>query len=71
MDRTPIWGNLDPSSVLCLETKDTVLSESRKVLEAVMPLTWRFVLCPGCLVNANCPPENVRAMSESAAEYGV
>ncbi len=69
-DRTSIWGNLDPSSVLCLGSREMVLAESRKVLEAVMPLTWRFVLCPGCLVNANCPAENVRAMSEAAAEYG-
>jgi uroporphyrinogen decarboxylase len=70
-DRASVWGNLDPSSVLCLGSRETVLSESRKVLEAVMPLTWRFVLCPGCLVNSNCPPDNVRAMSEAAEMFGL
>lgn len=69
--RCSVWGNLDPSSVLAFGSKQTVLDESRKVLEIAKALTWKFVLCPGCVANSNTPPENIRAMTEAAAQWGI
>ena len=69
-NRSCIFGNLDPSSVLCLGTRQSVLDASRQVLEYAKAKTWKFVLCPGCLANANVPPENILAMTEAAAQWG-
>lgn len=70
-NRTSIWGNLDPSSVLAFGTREKVLQESRRVLEIAKSRTWKFVLCPGCLVNSNTPPENIAAMTEAAHQWGL
>jgi len=69
--RACIWGNLDPSSVLSLGTKVRVLEESRRVLELAKARTWKFVLCPGCLANADVPPANIRAMTDAALTWGI
>jgi uroporphyrinogen decarboxylase len=68
--RCSVWGNVDPSSVLAFGSKQTVLDASGKVLETATALTWKFVLCPGCVANANTPPDNIRAMTEAAAQWG-
>lgn len=68
--RTSVWGNLDPSSVICLGSRELVLEQSRRAVEMAKSLTWRFALCPGCLVGANTPDANVRAMTEAAVEFG-
>jgi len=68
--RCSVWGNLDPSAVLAFGSKQTVLEASRKVLDTAIDLTWKFVLCPGCVANANTPPKNIRAMTEAAARWG-
>jgi uroporphyrinogen decarboxylase len=68
--RCSVWGNLDPSSVLAFGSQPTVLDASRKVLESATALTWKFVLCPGCVANANTPADNIRAMTEAAARWG-
>ena len=68
--RCSIWGNLDPSSVLAQGTPERVGKEARRVLEAAVARTWRFVLCPGCLINADTPPENLRAMTAAAERWG-
>ena len=68
--RCSLWGNLDPSGVLSLGTPETVFEASRNVLEAGKRRTWRFALCPGCTVNADVPPENLRAMTQAALEWG-
>jgi uroporphyrinogen decarboxylase len=69
--RSCVFGNLDPSSVLSQGTKQRVLDVSRKVLEYAKAKTWKFVLCPGCLANADVPAENILAMTEAAAQWGV
>jgi uroporphyrinogen decarboxylase len=65
-----IWGHLDPSSVLDFGSKQTVLDASQKVVEIATALTWKFVLCPGGVANANTPPDNLRAMTEGATQWG-
>jgi uroporphyrinogen decarboxylase len=67
-DRTCVFGNLDPSSVLVLGTAEVVFQKSRQAIETATRAGGRFVLCPGCTVGANTPPENVRAMSEAARQ---
>ncbi len=68
--RACVWGNLDPSSVLSQGTKIRVLEESRRVLELAKAKTWKFVLCPGCLANADVPPANIQAMTDAARTWG-
>jgi uroporphyrinogen decarboxylase len=69
-NRASVWGNLDPSSVLSQGTREYVLEASRQVLETAKALTNRFVLCPGCLANADVPPANIQAMTDAAARWG-
>ena len=61
-----IFGNLDPSSVLVQAPSQVVLDKSREVIRIARHAGARFVLCPGCTVGANTPPENVAAMTEAA-----
>ena len=68
--RACIFGNIDPSTVLCLGSTDDVLNACKRVLEAAVARTPRFVLCPGCLANANVPAGNIRAMTEAAHRWG-
>ncbi len=69
-NRASVWGNIDPSSVLSQGTPEQVLEASRQVLETAKALTNRFVLCPGCLANADVPPANIQAMTDAAARWG-
>lgn len=66
--RTCVFGNLDPSSVLVQGTPELVRKKSREAIEIARCAGGRFVLCPGCTVGANTPPENVRAMGEAARQ---
>jgi uroporphyrinogen-III decarboxylase len=65
-----VFGNLDPSSVLSHGTPDTVLAASREAIETAKRLSARFVLCPGCLANADVPPANIQAMTDAAHRWG-
>ncbi|MFZ2655575.1 MAG: uroporphyrinogen decarboxylase family protein, partial [Victivallales bacterium] len=68
--RSCVFGNIDPSSVLCLGSKELVREKCREAILTAKKHKASFVLCPGCLVMANTPPENVRAMTDAAIEYG-
>jgi len=53
-------------------TPELVMTEAKKVIDAAMKYAHnRFVLCPGCLVNADAPPENIQAMTDAATRYGI
>ena len=67
--RSCIWGNIDPA-LLSLGSADDVLAACRPVLEAAVAHADRFVLCPGCLANADVPAENINAMTEAAHRWG-
>jgi len=69
-NRCCVFGNIDPSAVLYQGTPALVKDQCRQAIQSARQLRARFVLCPGCLVMANTPPENVQAMTAAAAEFG-
>lgn len=69
-NRASVWGNIDPS-LLSTGSADEVRDACRTVLEAAVSMTDRFVLCPGCLANADVPIENIRAMTAAARAWGM
>ena len=69
-NRCCVFGNIDPSAVLYQGTPPLVKDRCRQAIQSARQLRARFVLCPGCLVMANTPPENVQAMTDAAAEFG-
>jgi MtaA/CmuA family methyltransferase len=69
--RASVWGNLDPSSVISFGTPELIISEAKKVIDAAKKYAQnRFVLCPGCLVNSDAPPENMQAMTDAIIRFG-
>ena len=69
-NRCCVFGNIDPSSVLYSGTPALVLEKCRAAIESAKRHHARFVLCPGCLVMSVTPPENLRAMTTAAKEFG-
>jgi MtaA/CmuA family methyltransferase len=61
-------GNVDPSGVMALGTREQVSEECRKAIQA-LGANGRFILSPGCTLPATTPPENVEAMMEAARGY--
>jgi len=61
-------GNVDPSGVMALGTREQVSKECRRAIE-VLGANGRFILSPGCTLPATTPPENVEAMVEAARNY--
>jgi MtaA/CmuA family methyltransferase len=70
-NRSCVFGNIDPSSVLFSGTPELVKDKCRAVIESAQRHKARFVLCPGCLVMGTTPPENMQAMTDAAREYGT
>lgn len=68
-DRACIWGNINPA-LLSQGSADDVLAACRPVLKSAVKLTQKFVLCPGCLANADVPAANIRAMTDAASQWG-
>lgn len=68
--RTCVWGNLDPA-VLMRGSPELVLEISKAAIEGARISKARFVLCPGCTVLANTPPENIAAMTQAAHAFGT
>ena len=67
-NRSVVIGNVDPSGVLALGTPDLVRETTRELL-AVFRDTPRFVLNAGCAIPPATPPENIRAMIQTAREW--
>lgn len=69
--RASVWGNLDPSSMISFGTPEMIINESKRIFDAAKKYAQnRFVLCPGCLVNSDAPPENIKAMTDAAMQFG-
>jgi len=68
--RTCIWGNLDTGADMVRGDYASVFAKSRALLEMARRKRARFILAPGCMVNANAKPECVQAMTDAAAEFG-
>jgi len=58
-------GNIDPSGVLALGTVDDVRRQTARLIE-VFADTPGFILNAGCAIPPDTPPENIRAMIETA-----
>lgn len=67
--RVCLQGNVEPSGVLLRGTADAVREACRRAIEQGKPGS-RFILSSGCEVPRDTPPQNVRAMVESAREFG-
>ena len=63
--RATFIGNIDPSGVLALGTRESVERKTRELVE-IFADTPRFILNAGCAIPAGTPPDNLRAMIETA-----
>jgi uroporphyrinogen decarboxylase len=64
-DRCVFVGNIDPSGVLALGSRDEVTTKTRELLNTFAD-TPRFVLNAGCAIPPTTPSENIRAMISAA-----
>lgn len=67
-DRTVFIGNIDPSGVLALGTRQLVEEKTRELLN-IFADTPRFILNAGCAIPPITPPENLRAMIGAARRF--
>ena len=67
-DRAVFIGNIDPSGVLALGTPQLVEEKTRELM-TVFADTPRFVLNAGCAIPPITPPENLRAMINTARNF--
>lgn len=63
-----IRGPLDPSTVLCLGTPETVAAKSQEAIE-ILGKRGRLLLSSGCDMSPNTPEENLRAMIRTAHNF--
>ncbi len=67
-DRAVFVGNIDPSGVLALGTPALVEEKTRDLLH-IFSDTPRFILNAGCAIPPITPPENLRAMINTARNF--
>jgi len=67
-DNACIAGNL-PASILCTGTPQQVKESCRKLIETCAPGGGYILTGAASMDNGN--PDNLRAMTEAAKEYGV
>jgi uroporphyrinogen decarboxylase len=68
--RHVLFGNIDPSGIIARGTPQEVREATRHLI-AVWKPGARFVLNAGCAIPPTTPPENIRAMIETAHREGV
>ncbi len=69
-DRIAFWGAIDTQHVLPFGTPDEVKAEVRRRIDALAP-GGGYVLAGVHNLQPDIPPENIVAMYEEAASYGV
>jgi uroporphyrinogen decarboxylase len=67
--RHVLFGNIDPSGVLTNGSVQDVKKATCQLVSMWKP-GGRFVLNAGCAIPPTAPPENIRAMIETARECG-
>jgi uroporphyrinogen decarboxylase len=67
-DKITFVGNIDPSGVLALGTKELVAQKTRELME-VYSDSPRFVLNAGCAIPPSTPAENIFEMIKVSREY--
>lgn len=68
-DKTVFVGNLDPSGVICMGSKETVIEKTKELMES-QKNNPRFIFNAGCAIPAITPEENVIAMLDVVRNYG-
>jgi len=66
-DQICIIGNVSPANLLH-SSPEEIAEESRMCIDKAGK-NGSFILCSGCGISKNCPPENIRAMVRVAREY--
>ncbi|MFH1351388.1 MAG: uroporphyrinogen decarboxylase family protein [Pseudomonadota bacterium] len=69
-DDVCLWGNVSPTKTLFMGTPEAVDAEARACIEKGRGKKGNFVLCSGCNVPAEVPPENMKALVNAAHKYG-
>ena len=69
MQKTVLGGNVDPVNALLMGTREDVVKDTIHCLETAG--TSRFVLMSGCGVPPGTPVENLKAMVDTAVDYGL
>ncbi len=67
--RHVLFGNIDPSGVIAQGTATEVREKARRLISAWKP-GGHFVLNAGCAIPPTTPPENIRALIETAHKEG-
>ena len=68
--RHVLFGNIDPSGVIARGTPEEVREKTRELISLWKPGA-HFVLNAGCAIPPTTPPENIRALIQTAHEEGV
>jgi uroporphyrinogen decarboxylase len=68
--RHVLFGNIDPSGVIARGSPETVREETRQLISVWKP-GGHFVLNAGCAIPPSTPPENIRALIETAHQAGA
>lgn len=68
--RHVLFGNIDPSGVIARASPQEVRAATRQLISVWKP-GGRFVLNAGCAIPPTTPPENIRALIETAHAEGV
>jgi uroporphyrinogen decarboxylase len=68
--RHVLFGNIDPSGVIARGSPQEVRVATRQLI-SVWKLSGGFVLNAGCAIPPTTPPENIRALIETAHSEGV
>ena len=66
-DKLCIIGNVGTTNMLVNDPEE-IAAESRACIEKAGK-NGSFILCTGCGISKDCPPENIKAMAKTAAEY--
>ena len=66
-----LWGNVSPARTMFFGKPEEVEEEAKHCIEKGMTKKSNFVLCSGCMVLAEVPPQNMEAMVRAAQKHGV
>jgi len=67
-DRVVFIGNIDPSGVIAMGTRELVRQKTKELLE-IYSDSPKFILNAGCAIPSITPEENIKAMIEVAREF--
>lgn len=69
-ERVGLTGNVPPVDVLLAGTTGEVSRAAAACIRKALDTPGGFILCSGCTVPLDTPPENIRAMKEAAERFG-